>query len=198
MDEIWHPTCDRMELNAALTKLTQDWDTQAALLVIAEFDSLPNLSAKQTSDLVRVGIAGGTTSGQTPEHGTVSISGKSTDDTKQLYGPTDEVRARIGGFKVIKMVTKDKKLVGITFGPFRQESNALFGLKEPEPSFQLIYHADTKYPYGLDRLEYIQQPPSLKMKLQAFIMFLKKDKKPIARSWGTKRIIIRRIAEGEV
>lgn len=194
----WQPTVDRILLNAALTTLTQGWDKQAALLVIEQLDSLPEIADKQKQYITRTNTIGSSVSGHTPEHGTVSIRNKDAKDVKEVVAPPKRVIAHVGSFQITKMISKNKRFFGITFGPFQQELEPLFGAKQPPPNFQLIYHADSKRPYGLDRLEWVPRPPSLKIQLIALGMFFRKLKIPIMNSWTSHRVIMIRIAEGEL
>lgn len=162
MGQEWKPSTDRMVLNNALARLTEEWDFDAALLVIKEFDSLPSIKASQTKRLFI--------------------------QNKKVNGPAENSEIFLGLFKIFKMTGKNPNLAAIVFRPFLEDWKALPTLKPPPVKYQLVYKTTSKLPYGLYKIEWIKTNPSLKMYLDAFGEFLRTFRIPtLFVNWKPRR-----------
>ena len=91
---------DRMEVNAALTTLTERWDAHAANLVVYSFRTLPSCSPRKSYTRYSFTRRGSNVSGLTPQHGNVDIgSERETMYREHGYAAPDKC-ARVGQFKV--------------------------------------------------------------------------------------------------
>ncbi|MCC6405182.1 MAG: hypothetical protein IT405_02230 [Candidatus Yanofskybacteria bacterium] len=114
MEHEWQlpPTVDRMEVNAALTVLTERFDADAARLVIRAFCDMP-VSASSFDEFRDSKRTNRTITGETPEFGSVGI--RETVDESRWEGGAEHV-ARVGQFKVYPCPTRRTRLLhsGVT------------------------------------------------------------------------------------
>lgn len=126
---------DRVTVNAALAKLTEQWDAQAARDVVQAFDGLPATTARKNQ----------------------SVTGWDEHTVRRGMASEDCI-ACVGVFKVYRRV--DGPMAGIIFYPFTADNAVTLAL-HPEPLYQLEYHRETRVIVFLFRFDWEQTVPSL-------------------------------------
>ncbi|MCC6934330.1 MAG: hypothetical protein IT406_01360 [Candidatus Yanofskybacteria bacterium] len=167
MEREWQlpPTVDRMEVNAALTVLTERFDADAARLVITAFQSLP-ADTQWRPWTTHHSEPRTTIGGETREHGTVEIS-ETSPQTRTVGG--QRMNARLGSFRVFR-IQRPGCYPSIWFRPF-WESGPSFSTHALPDEFQLIYDTKRRVPIELDRYEWQLGATSLWDRIQYAFQF---------------------------
>lgn len=165
MEHEWQlpPTVDRMEVNAALTVLTERFDADAARLVIRAFCDMP-VSASSFDEFRDSKRTNRTITGETPEFGSVGI--RETVDESRWEGGAEHV-ARVGQFKVYRMSNAAHETVAFR----RYWKGSLATAFDIIQEQQLAFRASDKLPLALARIVWSPQSPSLLVRLRVAIQY---------------------------
>ena len=138
---------DRMAVNAALTTLTERWDTAAANLIVYAFHRLP-ADRRYRTEILRHHGSGDSVTGYTPEHGDVTVR-DTRGSVSEHGGPRNS--ARIGQFKVYLIARGTETQV--VFRPYwaSDPSTAV----EPPSEWHLWYCSSDLAPLVLIRIDWV-------------------------------------------
>jgi hypothetical protein len=172
----WQVTADRMQVNAALTALTEGYDPESAAYVIRAFDGMP-ADTKYRNEWWVYRRGGTSRTGHTPEHGNVSLHDEEGTVVRS-GGPQHP--ARVGQFKVFRVVRDD--LADITFRPFWASDETTTA--NPTHEWHLHYrHSDLK-PAAFVRLDWkLMANPPLWNRLETFWRFFRHGVSAQTRFW---------------
>ncbi len=164
----WRPPdgLDRMTLAAALEKLTDGYDDQAARQVIVGFYSLP---ATKEKDYVADTVCRERSEVTDGDDVAIDVS----EDTYRSFGKANEEEsARVGRFTVYKSDNTFPDCLGIIFGDSR--SNTWEGMNaDPLPKWGLAFDQPTLQPLALVRIDYVPAKPRLWPRLLRLWLCLK-------------------------
>jgi hypothetical protein len=184
-----------MEVNAALTTLTDHWDLNAAILVVDAFASLPAIRSGQTATLTSTRSRSCEIRGETPEHGHVAIRDRDRTETVQRFGPPDDSVARIGSFTITRVRAFHDPVASIVFRPFQA---TVYG-SSPAPSHSIEYLVDARLPCALYRHEFSRGTPPLGLRLHHFVYsLLHPNGHPELISWVPGKTMMHIVTEDEI
>lgn len=145
----------KFELNSFLTKLTEEWNEDAAQAVINAFYKLPK-GSKCVSKNVYYNT-GASAEGHTTEAGNVTVGGSETVITEK--GENPGAVARVGHYKIRRHICEHGNPMIIWENFWKADYITRSIGQPPNPLFVLHYMLNSHEPLALTRYDYVRIDP---------------------------------------